>query len=420
MHSLVVGAGVSGYGACCLLNKMGEKISVSNDSVLDASSREKFEKLGVTVLDGGHKRDHLSGIDRVVMSPGLTLDHMIRVEAEKKQVPVISEIDLALSQFDGKLIAVTGTNGKSTVCQMAGHLFEKLGLDAAVCGNIGLSPSELLSSENSPEILVMELSSYQLETSQTVPASVAVFTSFSTDHLERHKSMEEYFLAKAKIFSSKSLEKAIYTSKINEYLQKSSITVSCRKLLIEEIPLVQHPVFQDKTNIFITNALTAIEAVLPFTQLSTADLSGFLDDYRVLPYRAEKIGSIAGYSVINDSKSTNVESTLACVEGYSKPLCLMLGGKLKAGDLSHMAGLSTRASEIICFGADGKKIANIFSNHPKVSCFSTLKEAMNSYNFSDLSAHLLFSPGCASFDEFRNFEDRGSFFNRKIGKYLDK
>lgn len=412
MKWLVIGAGVSGLGAAKFLRSKGHDVVVSERSKLEPGKAGAFRRAGAELKDGGHDLSHLDGAEKVVLSPGLAPTHPLVTAAEARKIPLISEIDLALENFRGKLIAVTGTNGKSTTCAMLGHVFAKLGLNAGIGGNFGDPPTAMLAEGRVPDYLVLELSSYQLEQSFLVRPDAAVFTSFSYDHLARHGSLEAYFAAKWKVFEQqREGQIAVLPAYIAEIAKKNGL----------EIPDGVKIVHATGTH-NVLNANFAVAVVQHLTGEDPKRLLSLLADYRALPHRCELVGVVPGGPVVNDSKSTNVESTLVALQSLDRPVILMMGGQGKGEPYAPLLQEKAKIARLVTFGASGPEIAGQLRGKLPLDEFPTLKAALDAIG-GILEKHphgVLFSPGCASFDEFRNYEHRGEVFKQAMARHLTR
>lgn len=425
---LVIGAGVSGLGAARFLAKRGDLVRVSERSRLSPEKAAAFIDAGVELKDGGHDLSHLDGITNVVVSPGLPPTHPLLVEAGKRLLPVISEIDLALLEYakPGRhVIAVTGTNGKSTTCAMIGHLLEKLGKTVVVGGNFGDPPTAMLADGRVPDYLVLELSSYQLEQSNLVAPEVAVFTSFSFDHLARHGSLAGYLKAKWRIFDhlpagSLSLvpDGILAVSRKEGLKDPSGLTVVQPEV---PSPFAAYGITEVHNQL---NATFAVLTVQHLTKKSAKELTPLLADFRGLPHRCELVGRLGpngtGAAIINDSKSTNVESTLVALQSQPKPVILMMGGQGKGEPYAPILAERAKIAALVTFGATGPIIAAELQDKLPTHAFPTLKAALTEMDalLAKYGCGVLFSPGCASFDEFDNYSHRGEVFKAGMQRLL--
>lgn len=416
---LILGAGVSGLGAAALLTRRGAFVRVSEKTKLSPAQKKPWLELGVDCCDGGHDLAHLQGISHIVLSPGVPPSHMLVRGAVELGLPLISEIDLALEAYQGHLIAVTGTNGKSTTCAMILHLLKKVGLEAGVGGNFGDPPSAMLARGPLPPYLVLELSSYQLEQSHAVKPEVAVFTSFSHDHIARHGTLEAYLQAKWRVFERQtSHHLALLTPEIQALGKNLGLNIAARTVYVDD-PLLKALMpgsSGPKEGHNRLNAAFAVLAVGQVTGLHPESLIPFLKDFHGLPHRCEMVGRIAGLDVINDSKSTNVESTLVALASQAKPVVLFMGGQGKGESYSPVLEKKGLIAALVTFGPTGADIAKELQGHVPIYTYGTLKAALAEISgiLETLPYPILFSPGCASFDEFSNYEHRGEVFRKAM------
>jgi len=457
VRALVIGGGVSGLGAAKLLRSQGHEVRVSDAGSIAGTRREEFLRLRAEICDGGHKMEHLDGVGLVVFSPGVRADHLLLLEGAKRGVKLVSEIDYALSSFSGELIGVTGTNGKSTTCVMIGHMLRSLGFPAVVGGNLGDPPTAMAAENRLSSPLVLELSSYQLELSRDIHPRVALFTSFSHDHIQRHGTIENYFRAKWRLFEGiPAGGAAIMPAYIRDLAEK----FNCRSLGASLIS-IQQPSFTAsgansapppgesgewyfpnqhtarrhalRESVDFTllkyrephNLLNALLAALACEKVTGRKPQEFIDTlatFRGLPHRCELVGHMRGHAIINDSKSTNVESTLVALDAQDTPVILLLGGQGKDEPYAPILTRKARIRRIVTFGASGKVIAGELRDSISTSSFPTLAEALAALRKELMSepGPVLFSPACASFDEFRNFEHRGDFFTSALRSDFDE
>ncbi|MBF0440458.1 MAG: UDP-N-acetylmuramoyl-L-alanine--D-glutamate ligase [Oligoflexales bacterium] len=447
---LVLGGGISGVGAARLLRKHGHKVLISDLSPFPSEQTALFRELQIDFSEGQQTLDLLKNVEEMVTSPGIPPNVPIIREAVSRGIPVISEIDLALSEFTGKLISVTGTNGKSTTCVMTSHILCQSGFPAVAGGNIGKSPSELIAVSEMKEYLVLELSSYQLETSRPIHSDVAIFTSFSFDHLGRHKTMENYFKVKWKLIETVKpngliiLTKEVFESSIDYGL---SLPDNIPVILIETTNLSSrfqtepHQFFRisannnliDKEgNILLSfeksgiseyhnkiNAAFSIFSASHVTGKKPGDFIPMFQSFKPLPYRYQTIAHLREYPVINDSKSTNVESTMTALSSLNNRCILLLGGRAKDESFEPILKFREKIDLILCFGESSEKISSDLNNAIPIKMFKSLASCVVELPdiFSKSPSTILFSPGCASFDEFKNFEHRGEFFSSQMVKY---
>ena len=444
---LIIGSGKSALGAARYLLSQGAEASLSDLKEPNPNQLKKIRELKIPLLVGPQDKKLVSQFDIIVLSPGIPLYAPVCSIANSENIPIVSEIDLSLGDYKGHQFAVTGTNGKSTTVTLLAHLLQQSGIDAEALGNLGTTPSEVLSQDKQPESVVLELSSYQLELANKIRASAAIFTSFSPDHLERHKTLRNYLLAKWNLASqvkengvlilSESFYRALISNNVPvpsgprvlviqespDLEVKSEYTVvpfSITQAQIDDRIVSLNSTFSRHDNLNLLSCIIAIHHVfpgLPYDGLVTASRN-----YKRLDHRFEVFASIDGHDLINDSKATNVESTCVALRSVKDPCYLLLGGADKGSSYKDILQHQARVSKIICFGSAGPKIASDLSDFDsQISLVSKLDDAIHAVTqlFSQMPAPILFSPACASFDEFLNFEERGLYFKEEILKRLE-
>ena len=424
MTWLIIGAGVSGLGAAKLLRARRIAVRVSEGTFLPKEKATKFHLIGAELCDGGHKPVHLDGVSQVILSPGIAMSHPLLIEAKHRNIPVMTEIDLALREYSGILFAVTGTNGKSTTCAMLFHILRKRGVESALGGNFGEPPTQMLAEGKLAPYLILELSSYQLEQSAFVKPQIAIFTSFSHDHLARHGSLKGYLKAKWRVFDHMPKDSvAIVPETILEEAEVCGLTINENYTrIISDASYLQSlapkSIAEPHNRL---NAGFAISAAAHALGCHAGEIAPLLNDFVGLRHRCDLIGRINYLSVINDSKSTNVESTMVALKGQDRPVVLMMGGQGKGESYLPVLQLKKNIAAIVTFGASGPEIARDLKGSVRVHEFPSLRIALDHIAgiIKQELVPILFSPGCASFDEFSNYEHRGEFFQTSIRHLLD-
>ncbi len=439
---LVFGAGVSGFAAAEHLIHFGDRVTISDDKtfVLPEALRDKVQVRGLSDLAW-------SAFSAVVSSPGVPLDHHIYKTSAQLGLPVISEIDLGLDGFPGRILGVTGTNGKSTTVAMTEHVGHSLNLSIRACGNIGLPPSALnLRRASSRDSVVIELSSYQLEGSRSWSSEGVAITSFSPDHLARHKTMENYFRAKWKI--TKWLKPGgvlLLSSDVADFALSQTIDWPDGRIVIvgpgasaKKTPSQSEAIdlrdgrIQVGGQIFnllefgLVGSHNHMNAIFSSIMIETLfgvgvrDSLQALGSFKGLPYRCQTVFESSEIKIINDSKSTNLESTLSALSMMSRPTILMMGGQGKGESYVPLLSARGKIQTLITFGASAQTIASQAPEGLKCEIFNKMADAtLRALRLArDNKWDILFSPGCASFDEFRNFEDRGATFSRIVHEEL--
>jgi UDP-N-acetylmuramoylalanine--D-glutamate ligase len=446
---LILGGGVSGLGAAEYLKSRNQTVTIHDDN----KPAQTLSPLGVEL-----RQVDVSEIPKfhyVVPSPGIAHTHLLIQEAKRRGIPLISDIDLALSDYQEKIVAVTGTNGKTTTCLLIADILNKNGLPSLACGNVGKSPSSLRATASLKGILSLELSSYQLESISDTRFDCALATSFSFDHMSRHGSLEGYFDTKWKAFTQlKPGALGVMAESFYRFGVKRGADFSALSRLAivgfepGRAPLLTHSNFPKKNDelcgrftisgdsvynesgerIFsvptskfpfsfdqMNYAMSAL-ALRSITNLSFASILASVATFAKPPHRMERVGYLGKKLVIDDSKSTNLESVIGAVQNFDRCV-LLLGGIDKGESFEPLQQYQNKIEAIFSFGRSNEKIKRELSNSFPVYNHARLEHAMmdledNLDRFS--SPVVLFSPGCASFDEFKNFEDRGCFFQGKI------
>ena len=415
----VIGAGVSGRSAVRYLQRRGASVIIYDDDPTKLKDLPSVTKVGriaelLQIIKTG---------DQLVLSPAITLDHPLVREARQRRIDICSEVELGLADFTGRLIAVTGTNGKSTVVAMINHLLQKLGQDSRMAGNIGLPVTAL---ERQPEFLVLELSSFQLEQLTKLSPEIAVLTNLANDHLDRHQTFERYSAIKQRLLHLLADDKiAIIGAGVYQHLSprldKQLTIVDYQSITGEQQYLIDGQDVHSAGQLLYTfnnsqswrghrlhNALLATICVEQLTDTPFSQLVPLLDSYQELPYRLQVIGHKDGYPIINDAKATNLNATLSALQMQNQPVILMLGGRCKKESFANLLDYRIKIAELIIFGQGASQLADELSRHFKIKQYKTLAEALSS--LATLSAPLLFSPACASDDEFADFNARGAYF----------
>jgi UDP-N-acetylmuramoylalanine--D-glutamate ligase len=435
---LVFGAGLSGFEASKHLERYGDRVYLSDDKEIS-----RPDGLGSSVVLIRKDEIPWGTVSGVIISPGVPLDHDIVSKAIERGLDVITEIDLGFDRYRGNILAVTGTNGKSTTVAMTEHIFMNLGLPAAACGNIGLPPTALnLRAESPAHTAIVELSSYQLEGSLPWHSRVAAITSFSFDHLARHKTLKQYFEAKWRITSWLTPSSLlIVADDVARYAGEFGVKwPDCRLSVVgfsDSCPWLPAGANYIKVSAGLcqvegktldlgssgvsgahnqVNALMATIMAAEVTGHPVETLLSHLSSYRPLTYRCEVIYNSGGRFIVNDSKSTNLESTMSALTMARRPAILLMGGQGKGESYSALAEKRKLLRLLVTFGASREAIKADAPDGLAVSSFEKMRDAvLHGLRVArDNNCDLIFSPGCASFDEFKNFEHRGTVFNELV------
>jgi UDP-N-acetylmuramoylalanine--D-glutamate ligase len=437
---VILGGGESGIGAALLAKGKNYDVLLMDEGSLKEGYRNELLNAGIEFIEKGVDEQRLLAADEVVKSPGIPEKNTWIKKLREKAIPVISEIELAYRhKGDSKIIAITGSNGKSTTTSLIYHICKQAGFDCALVGNIGYSFAKQVI-ESPKKWYVAEISSFQLDDIQTFRPDVAVLLNITEDHLDRYEyKFENYIRSKFRIAMNQTLEDYfIYNlddEVIMEYLKRNPI--QSIKLPISMKQEVVKGAFIKEDEMHVQSGNEQIEmSVYDFAlkgkhnQYNTmaACVAGSTVDIRKdkireavqtfesLEHRMEPVATVRGVEFINDSKATNVNSTWFALESMAKPTVLILGGVDKGNDYSAiMEMVQEKVKAIVCMGLNNTKIENTFKDMVKVVSTSSATEAVNAaFNLATVGDVVLLSPACASFDLFKNYEDRGTQFKEAV------
>lgn len=438
---VILGGGESGVGAALLAQQQGYDTFLSDGSSLKENYRNELQQAGIGFEEGQHDEERILAADEVVKSPGIPEKNELVKKIRAKGIPVISEIELAY-RFKGnsKIIAITGSNGKTTTTALTFHICKEAGLDCALVGNIGYSFAKQVA-ENPKPLYVAEISSFQLDDIKTFRPDIAILTNITEDHLDRYDyNFENYIRSKFRItMNQQSTDHFIYccddevTMKyLNRFnIQSNQLPISMKRELPNGAFIKDGDMYirtgQDFTSMSVYdfalkgkhNQYNTMAACVAATTMDIRKdkIRDAVQNFQSLEHRMEHVATIRGVDFINDSKATNVNSTWYALESMTKPTVLILGGVDKGNDYSLIADLvKEKVKAIICLGTDNRKIHEAFGNlvSPIVNTGSALEAVHAAFHFSEKGDVVLLSPACASFDLFKNYEDRGNQFKQAV------
>lgn len=436
---VVVGLARSGIAAARRLHEMGARVFVTDSkerSLLDASLAQLPS--GISVETGAHSEKTFEGASLIVVSPGVPMRISPIMKARARGVDVISEVELAYRMHPGRYIGITGTNGKSTTTALIGEIFRQAGREAQVGGNIGIPLTDLAHEASEQATFVVELSSFQLEGVETFRANVAVLLNITPDHLDRYPGMEEYALAKSRIFENQTPEDAAVVNRDDPWVTVMSTNLQARVVPISmkrhvegglyfsqgkilstlpscegEIAAVEEMRIQGVHN--IENAMAAAAAGL----ISGCDVKAVraaLQTFPGLPHRMEFVDEISGIRFINDSKGTNIGAVIRSVQSLPGAIHLIAGGRGKGTGYHPLREvISERVQTLILIGEAAMDMEQDLKGATEIRHARTLKEAVEiGFKRAQRGEYVLLSPACASFDMFTDFEERGSVFAGEV------
>jgi UDP-N-acetylmuramoylalanine--D-glutamate ligase len=440
---LVVGAARSGLAAARLLRDLGMDVMVCDAHGLDrAPLAREIAGLGVAVRWGQDGPELLEGRDFLVWSPGIRIDHPLARAARAAGLPVLSELEIAWRGSVAPFLCVTGTNGKSTVTDLAGALLRGAGRRVEVCGNIGRAACEAAPKAPADGVVVAEVSSFQLETVDRLEPKVAVWLNLTPDHLDRHGDLATYGAMKQRLFRRQTTGGAAVWNADDPEVMKRRIPDGIPAAPASSFFSIEGPVddgaYADGPAMVLAhggvterlmaasemklrgrhnlaNALAAVAAALPLGASPEA-MRHVLRDYGGLEHRLEPAGVISGVEFVNDSKATNVGSLEVALASFDRQVVLIAGGRDKGQDFRPLLGSVRRAvAHLVLIGEGADRIAEAWPDVPS-SRAATLADAVQQAfeRARPLGAPVLLSPGCASFDMFQDYEDRGRRFKAEV------
>ncbi|HEY7291271.1 MAG TPA: UDP-N-acetylmuramoyl-L-alanine--D-glutamate ligase [Vicinamibacterales bacterium] len=435
----VAGAARSGKAAAELLAHRGAVVTLSDAGPALADS-EKLAGLGIRLELGGHRTETFTEADLIVVSPGVPADQPVLEAARREGVPVIAEIELASRWLQGRVIAITGTKGKSTTTALTGRILEHAGFKVTVGGNIG-SPLSAQVGDSTPDTLhVVETSSFQLEQIDSFHPWIAVLLNFSPDHLDRHPNIEAYAAAKSRIFENQTEEDwAVVNADDPAVLEMARRGRARQRAFARRTPLHEGTVVEDgwivdkrtdrkaSTRLVPVNAIHLLGSHLVDDVLAAATvgviagakpsaMTEAVNTFRGLEHAMELVADLDGVRFVNDSKATNVESAVRSIESFAGDLVPIIGGRFKGGDLSLLrAPLRARAKAVVAIGEARPLIAKALAGSVEVYEADDLSGAVDrAYTLARPSGVVLLAPACASFDMFRDYAERGRRFKEDV------
>jgi UDP-N-acetylmuramoylalanine--D-glutamate ligase len=437
----ILGGGESGTGAAILAKKQGYEVFLSDAGSISATHLAELKEHGIEFEQGGHNENKILGADEIVKSPGIPEKNALVQKIRQRGTPIISEIELAWRyKGSSKIIAITGSNGKTTTTALTYHMCRQQSADCALVGNIGYSIARQVALDPK-SLYVAEISSFQLDDIRDFRADVAVLTNITEDHLDRYNyQFERYIDAKFRIVSNQTYADAfVYCADdpvTMQYLDKYTIHSILFPVTMNQQPqrgafikndmmtihVNDEPILMSvddfklkgRHNCYNTMAAGVAASVMGIRK---ENIRGAIETFVNLEHRMEYVSTVKGVVYINDSKATNVNSTWFALESIETPTVLILGGVDKGNDYSVLTKLvKEKVRAIICMGLDNQKIHEAFSylNTQIVDVSSAEQAVRMAYRIAESGDTVLLSPACASFDLFKNYEDRGTQFKQAV------
>lgn len=418
---LVVGLGASGLAACRLVLSKGGNLWVTEGNInkgLENIAHSLISK-GAHVELGKHTQDYVAQKDLIIVSPGVLPTCTIFEWAKKYQIPVVSELEFASWYIKCPLICITGTNGKSTVTSLIQHIFSYAEIPSKktiACGNLGKPLSEIALDDMKLDLAVVEVSSFQLMYIKRFRPYISVWLNFSYDHLDYHSSMSEYKKAKLRIFENQG--KGDWA--VIHYKEAERIgNIKAQKLFYGNNSMSTWE-FNDiklKGSHNINNVEAAV-IVSRLCGMGNDEIRKAVRSFQSLSHRMEFVMSLEGVDFINDSKATNIDAVSCALDGFSGPMVLILGGRDKGGDFTKLKEqIDEKIIKVILIGEAKEKIKKQIEGSIPVCIVDSLDNAViNAFNNAAPGTVVLLSPGCSSFDMFKNYKERGDKFKESVLK----
>lgn len=438
-----MGGGESGVGSAVLAKVKGFDVFLSDSGRMDPKYTAELEKWDIPYEMGGHSEEKILNAGEIIKSPGIPLTAPLIRKAEENGIHIISEIEFAGRYDSAKKICITGSNGKTTTTSLIYHLLKEAGLNVGLGGNIGRSYAYQVATEHF-DTYVLELSSFQLDNMYDFKADIAIITNITPDHLDRYDhNMENYVKAKFRITQNmdkddcfifcsddditiRHLDKIVVKAKSLPFSQK---TKEGQAAWLEENKMVVNVPQEQECNLFIQelalggkhNVYNSMAAAIAakVMHISNDSIRQSLGSFKGVEHRLENVMSVGGVLYINDSKATNVDSAWYALECQTRPVVWIVGGTDKGNDYTPLLDLAReKVKAIVCMGVDNKKIHESFEGVvPVIKDTLSAEEAVKTCaSLASEGDVVLLSPCCASFDLFKNYEDRGRQFKDAVRK----
>jgi len=439
---VILGAAESGVGAAALAKVKGFDVFVSDMGRIKENYKQTLREYGVPWEEGKHTEELILNAVEVVKSPGIPEDAPMVQKVRNAGIPVISEIEFAGRYTDAKMICITGSNGKTTTTSLIYHIFRKAGYNAGLAGNIGRSLALQIAEGKTFDYYIIELSSFQLDNMYDFRANIAILLNITPDHLDRYDNdMQKYTDAKMRIVQNQTEEDA--------FIYWNDDPIICRELRKYGIKAKMCPfsiLKKDGMIGYIADGQYVIEYPTPFNMeqeslslrgkhnmynslaagiaarisgIDDASLRQSLSDFEGVEHRLQKVARVAGVQYINDSKATNVDACWYALESMTTPTILIIGGKDKGNDYNAIKELvQKKCAGLVYLGADNTKLHEFFDGMGiPVADTNNMKDCVEAcHRMAKPGYTVLLSPCCASFDLFKNMEDRGEQFCQQVRK----
>lgn len=436
---VILGAGESGTGAALLAKAKGYDVFVSDSGAVKDKYKKELTSSDIAFEEGGHTDEKILDAKLIIKSPGIPGKAPIIKKTATLNIPVIDEIEFAFRHTDAKIIAVTGTNGKTTTTLLTYHLMKQAGFNVALAGNVGFSMARQVAREHF-DWYVLEISSYQLDGTETFKPEIGILLNITPDHLDRYDyTMQNYVNSKFQLIENMTRQEYFIYYADDEVITKE---IRTRSVVPQQIPVSLQPsaksdvrydgssmTFNLKEKFSIAQSDTSLKgphnlintmAAVTAVYLAGAGLDSIREGLKTFvnaPHRLESVGTINGVEFVNDSKATNVDSVVYALGSFDRPLVWIAGGIDKGNDYNLIKeAVKKKVRALICLGKDNDKLKAAFGDTvPVIKETQSVKELVKmSLELAKEGDVVLLSPACASFDLFRNYEDRGDQFRAAV------
>ena len=440
---VILGSGESGVGSAILAQSKGFVVFVSDKGLIQEKYKLELTKHQITFEEGKHTEELILTATEIIKSPGIPDNADLIIKAKEKNISIVSEIEFASRYTSAKMICITGSNGKTTTTLLTYHIFKKAGLNVGLAGNVGKSFAYQVATENF-DYYILELSSFQLDGMFNFKADIAILLNITPDHLDRYEyKFENYVASKFRVIQNQTtadsfiycaddtvMEEFMKTISIKAqkipfsikktlegngaFLQQNEITLNYNNNPKPLIMTIEQLALAGKHNVYNSMAASMAASIV---NIRKDIIRESLEDFVNVEHRLEFVANVNGIEFINDSKATNINSAWYALESMEKPVVWIVGGQDKGNNYEELAELvNEKVKAIVCLGVDNKKIIKAFKNSVEIimEATSAVEAVAMSYKLASKGDAVLLSPACASFDMFKNYEDRGVQFKSAV------
>jgi UDP-N-acetylmuramoylalanine--D-glutamate ligase len=440
---VILGSGESGVGSAILAQSKGFAVFVSDKGLIQEKYKTELIKYSISFEEGQHTEELVLNATEIIKSPGIPDNAELILKAKEKNIPVISEIEFAGRFTNAKMICITGSNGKTTTTLLTYHIFKKAGYNVGLAGNVGKSFAYQVATENF-DYYILELSSFQLDGMFDFKADISILLNITPDHLDRYEyKFENYTASKFRINQNQTADDYFIYCKddlvINEFMKINTVKAKHIPFSIKEtiqgdgafledniitlkynnnpkplIMTIEQLALAGKHNVYNSMAASMAASIV---DIRKDIIRESLEDFTNVEHRLEFVATVNGIEFINDSKATNINSAWYALESMQKPTVWIVGGQDKGNNYEELSELvNEKVKAIVCLGLDNKKIIKAFKNSVEMimEASSATEAVAMAYKLASKDDVVLLSPACASFDMFKNYEDRGVQFKTAV------